>query len=86
MLKTKPKVNTNPFKKNSVLFLFFLWIEVKENVQETGKKNFWLTFKRHWYLWILAGELKDKASEKVDEAKDKASELADAAKEKGQGK
>jgi hypothetical protein len=35
---------------------------------------------------ILAGELKEKASEKVDEAKDKASEVAAAAKEKGEGR
>lgn len=34
---------------------------------------------------ILAEEVKDNASEKVDEAKEKASEVADAAKEKGQG-
>lgn len=33
----------------------------------------------------LAGELADKASEKVDEAKDKANEVAADAKEAGQG-
>ena len=36
-----------------------------------------------FYLKYLAGELKDQAAEKVDQAKDKASELAADAKEKG---
>ena len=35
---------------------------------------------------ILAGELKDQASQKVDQAKDKANEVASDAKKKGEGK
>jgi hypothetical protein len=37
-------------------------------------------------LFFLAGELKDQASQKVDQAKDKANELASDAKKKGEGK
>ena len=38
-----------------------------------------------FYYSYLAGELADKASEKIDEAKDKAAEVAADAKQAGQG-
>jgi hypothetical protein len=44
--------------------------------------SFWKCF----YFEYLVGELKDNASEKVDEVKDKASELATDAKAVGEGK
>ena len=36
-------------------------------------------------VWFLAGEVKDQASQKVDQAKDKANEVASDAKKKGEG-
>ena len=58
---------------------------MKQDVQEKGKVTI-SSLRDCTDVQCLAGELKDKAAEKVDEAKDKASELAADAKAAGQGK
>lgn len=54
-----------------------------------ARKRYIPSFLLYWltclFFLCLAGELADKASEKVDEAKDKANEVAADAKEAGQG-
>ncbi len=83
MPKRKEKVENSWFIK--YISILFSYLEVKHDAQQKGLSNFLKIISKR-ILFFLAGELKDQASQKVDQAKDKANELASDAKKKGEGK
>jgi len=58
----------------------------KQRKCTSGRYSFYLVVEIFLIVIILAGELKEKASEKIEEVKEQASEVAAEAKQQGEGK
>ena len=86
MPRTREKVNEGISSRPSSRL--FLLVELKNDAQKKGKTNIWemSSENNREFSSCLAGDLKDQASQKADQAKDKANEVAADAKNKGQGK